>query len=257
MEWPARPSNVRVLLRSLALLVPVLTVALPSHAASLKGSKESIRIQTRKAQEHDYSYLATPGQVRDFVKQGFLVPVPGNANYELAGVSYPYARPELKLFLERLAAQYRRATGEKLVVTSLTRPTSKQPRNASRDSVHPTGMAADIRRSSNAKAQRWLEKTLLTLEAEGVIEATKERRPPHYHVALFADDYLAYLGAEAAEPAAASLASASPATVRVGAGDSLWGIAQRHGTTVDAIRSINELRSNRIYPGQLLRVPTR
>ena len=29
--------------------------------------------------------------------------IPGNEDYELAAVSYPFARPEVKLFIERLA----------------------------------------------------------------------------------------------------------------------------------------------------------
>jgi peptidoglycan lytic transglycosylase D len=39
-------------------------------------------------------------------------------------------------------------------------------------------------------------------------------------------------------------------TVR--SGDSLWGIAKRHGTTVDAIRADNGLRSDTLLPGQRL-----
>ena len=37
-------------------------------------------------------------------------------------VSFPFARPEVELFVQRLSGQYRRACGEQLVVTSLTRP---------------------------------------------------------------------------------------------------------------------------------------
>src|SRR5690606_40865182 len=38
----------------------------------------------------------------------------------------------------------------------------------------------------------WVESTLLMLEKEGVLEATHERRPPHYHVALFPRHYKRY-----------------------------------------------------------------
>jgi hypothetical protein len=107
-------------------------------------------------------------------------------------VSFPYARPAVRMFIERLASQYRAATRERLVVTSLTRPLDDQPRNASPLSVHPAGMAVDFRRPSKASSRQWLEKTLLSLENKGVIDATRERRPAHYHVAVFPDKYATY-----------------------------------------------------------------
>ena len=42
---------------------------------------------------------------------------------------------------------------------------------------------------------------------------------------------------------------------RVRSGDSLWSIAQRHGTSIAELRSANDLRSSRIYAGQMLTVP--
>ena len=131
------------------------------------------------------AFARTSADVYRCVDLGTLVRVAGNANFELDKVSYPFCRPETKAFIERLAADYRAATGEKLVITSLTRPISAQPRNASDLSVHPAGMALDIRRSNSGAAQRWLERELLALEGRGLIDATKERRPPHYHVAVF------------------------------------------------------------------------
>jgi len=215
-------------------------------SASLKGSQESVAVQNRVAQEHEFSYLKTSTQVRRFVDQGLLVNVPGNADYELSGVSFPYARPEVKLFIERLASQYKRATGEKLVVTSLTRPISRQPRNASSNSVHPCGMAVDIRRSNSSAARKWLERTLLTLEERGVLEATRERRPPHYHVAVFPTEYADYV-VDRGEPITVT-------SYRVRQGDSLWGIAHSHGVSVQEIRTRNQLRGNTIHPGQVLEI---
>ncbi|ADU30451.1 C40 family peptidase [Evansella cellulosilytica] len=43
----------------------------------------------------------------------------------------------------------------------------------------------------------------------------------------------------------------------VHAGDSLWRIAQAHHTTIQAIKDANNLTSNIIYPGQLLKLPAR
>ncbi len=228
---------------SLALVPPS-----PGAAASLRGSEASVRRQDHEADLHDFTRLRTPAQVRKFVSLGLLVPVPGNRDYELEGVSHGVARPEVKLFVERLAAQYHAATGEKLVVTSLTRPISEQPRNASELSVHPAGMAVDIRKSRSHAARRWLERVLLSLEKAGVLEATRERHPPHYHVAVFPEPYAGYvqrIGAEAP----------SDQVHRVRRGENLWEIARHYGSSVKGIKDANNMASARIYPGQTLRIP--
>src|ERR1700730_706468 len=46
-------------------------------------------------------------------------------------------------------------------------------------------MAVDLRRSDRRACRQWLESTLLALEGEGMVEATREHWPPHYHVAVF------------------------------------------------------------------------
>ena len=51
------------------------------------------------------------------MRRGDLVHLPGNADYTLKEVSFPYARPEIKLFVERLAARYHAHCREPLVVT--------------------------------------------------------------------------------------------------------------------------------------------
>ena len=44
--------------------------------------------------------------------------------------------------------------------------------NSSKRSVHPTGMAIDLRRPTG-KCLTWLRRTLVSLERSGVIEATE------------------------------------------------------------------------------------
>jgi hypothetical protein len=89
--------------------------------------------------------------------------------------------------------------GEKLIVTSLVRPTDLQPRNAHKLSVHPAGMAVDFRVPSTASERSWLEKALLGLENAGVLDVTREHTPPHYHVAVFPAEYVAYADAHEKE----------------------------------------------------------
>lgn len=237
-----------------------LLMTTPAHAPaqSLRGSSNSLDRQNRVASQHQFTYLTTSGHVDRFVGAGYLVRVRNNRDYRLHNVSFPYARPEVGLFIARLGQQYRAACGEQLVVTSLTRPQSRQPSNASSRSVHPTGMAVDLRRSNTRKCRAWLEDTLLFLESQGVVEATRERRPPHYHVALFPNQYVAYVDALARDngrPAVRVADASSEVEYRVRSGDSLWTIAKKHGTTVERLQSANELRGSRIYAGQLLQVP--
>jgi len=158
------------------------------------------------------------------------------------------------------------------VVTSLTRPTTAQPVNASDRSVHPTGMALDLRTPRTRSCRVWLEGVLLALERAGVAEATLERFPVHYHVAVYPRQYSAYVEAmrtrvtsapspSAPRPSAprptdtVSAAVAERLAYTVRRGDSLWTIARTHGTTVAELRSRNQLAGSRIYVGQVLEVP--
>lgn len=227
-------------------------LAAPGAAQSLRGSPATVERQNLAARTHDFTFLRDGAQVRRFVDAGYLVPVTSNPAYSVKRISFPYARPEVELFLSRLGRQYRDACGETLVVTSLTRPTTRQPWNASPRSVHPTGMAVDLRRSTNRYCREWLESVLLHLEGEGVIEAVREQRPPHYHVAVFPQPYARYVaGLESEQDAPGS--RTREAGYRVRPGDSLWTIARTHGVTLGELRAANDLRGNRIYPGQLLR----
>lgn len=174
--------------RIVALVVAVLGVAAaPAHASSLAGSRSSMTRQHDAAVELDYRFARTPAQVRKLADAGALVRVSPDTNLTLADVSFPYAQPEVRGFVQHLAAQYRAATGSRLVITSLTRPTALQPGNASPLSVHPAGMAVDLRVPASDSARRWLERTLLALEDENVLDVTREQRPPHFHVAVFPD----------------------------------------------------------------------
>lgn len=190
----ALPTRTSPLLALAAALATGTLAPATGAAQSLRGSPGTVERQSLAAERHGFTFLRDGAHVRRFVDAGYLVRVRGDANFRLKHPGwFPYARPEVRLFLERLGRQYRIACGEQLVVTSLTRPRSRQPRNAHPRSVHPTGMAVDLRRSSNRSCRRWLEDVLLRLEGEGLVEAVRERWPPHYHVAVFPEPYADYI----------------------------------------------------------------
>jgi hypothetical protein len=171
--------------------------AVPAAAdvpVSLRGSPGAMERQHGAAVEAGYTFVRTPAEISQLEARGELVRLYGNEDYGFReGVRSMVARPEMEIFIERLARDYRVACGEKLIVTSLTRSLDRQPRNAHRLSVHPAGIAADLRVSQNAACRAWLEETFLAMEEEGLADGIRERSPPHYHVALFPEAYMAHI----------------------------------------------------------------
>jgi len=217
----------------------------PVLAQSLSGSPASMTHQNQEAVRYGYSFLENAQAVNQFVDRGHLVKVAPNRYMELSDVSYPYARPGVKMFLDRLSAQYLAACGDKMVITSLTRPLNKQPANASSASVHPTGMAADLRIPQKSSCRSWLERTLLSLEGSGVIDVTRERHPPHYHVAVFTQSYEQYV----------TTMSDSSTEYVVRRGDTLSKIAGRTGVSIAQLRAANGMSGDLLQVGQKLQVP--
>ena len=235
-----------------------LVLAAPARAQSLRGSQASIDRMYHQALDEDLPFYETPSGVRNAVTKGRLVRLTPDATMTLHQVGYPYVRPSTRLFVDRLSQQYKDACGEQLVVTSAVRPARRQPANSTERSVHPTGMAVDLRKPTRAKCLRWLRTTLLDLEDANVLEATEEHSPAHFHVAVFPTPYTRYATARAKAESGVQLASHSSSTMtyKVHAGDTLWDIAREHRTTVDAILSANDLSDDVIRPGQELRIPS-
>ncbi|MCB1664827.1 MAG: LysM peptidoglycan-binding domain-containing protein [Pseudomonadales bacterium] len=293
----------------IALTTSLLLSSAFAQAQTLKGSRGSMERQYQVAVQNGYGFAKTASLVKDYVSQGELIQVRETRFMELHDVSFPYARPPVKEFIDKISAQYFAYCGEKLTVTSLTRPIDKQPNNAASDSVHPTGMAVDLRIPPLGKCRTWLERTLLSMESSDVLDVTRERRPPHYHVAVFPEvvhqfadtgdtsdheyvvrrgDTLSRIssitgvsvaqlksvnglrndtiiaGQKLQVPAAASspintvrsneVASYTETTHRVRRGDTLWRLAKRYGTTVDAISKLNDLAGDALQIGQVLKV---
>lgn len=249
-----------------AVAAALLLSALPAEAQSLlRGSRASVDRMYRQALSHELHFYETSSGVRRAHGRGEFVRLSGNGSYKLGSVSHPYVLPTTATFVERLAAQYRSACGEKLVVTSGTRPKSQRLANSVDRSVHPTGMAVDLRKPTKARCLSWLRNTLASLDKAGTIEATEERRPPHFHVAVYPEPYRRYVAAQGGTvrtasrgsdkaPARAS-AEESARSYRVRRGDSLWTIARRNSVTVEELKSANDLRSSRIRAGQILQIP--
>jgi hypothetical protein len=289
------PERHSVRLRVAAVAVMCAASATSAHAqrrpqfpAELRGSKASVQKMWDFAVDHGLTFYRTPSDIDQAVAAGKLVQLTGDSTYELSrGVGFSYATKEARQFVLYFAPQYFTACGTPLMVTSAARPTSRQPRNANPYSVHPTGIAIDIRRPPAGACQRWLRGALAQLEDQGFVEATEERHPVHVHVAvLTAPGTVASLPllANAGAPSRVAGASSpslpqavhvsnppgqatdaangevedriSTSTYRVRDGDTLWEIARRSGVSVRDLARANR-RSQRaaLRPGVVLRIP--
>jgi LysM repeat protein len=269
-----RPLQTFLFRAGLSLLIAAAMVSAAS-AQTLKGSRASVDLMYTTAHTHDLAFLKTPDDVYSAAESGALELISITGDLTLDRAKFPFVLPNTKRFVDSLAAKYRAGCGERLVVTSGARPIDEQPRNASPESVHPTGMAVDIHKPAEP-CLTWLRKSLLALENAHVIEATEEKHPPHFHVAVLrqlreppiralASSKPALGSSTPNSPATASRASSTSAsgdvslastntTYRVRAGDNLWTIAERHNMTVDDLKKLNGLKSSRLKVGTELKL---
>jgi hypothetical protein len=57
-------------------------------------------------------------------------------------------------------------------------------------------MAVDLRVPADSAQRAFLERSLLDLERDGVLDVTRERSPAHYHIAVFADGFARHAARE-------------------------------------------------------------
>ena len=245
----------------------------------LRGSKASVEKMYDFAQRYHYTFYLTPTNIDTAIARGRLVELPGDSTYELTrGVQENYATREAKQFVTQFAPQYLYACGTPLTVTSAARAMSRQPRNANPHSVHPTGIAVDIRRPPPGPCLNWVRGALSTLEQRGYIEATEERHPVHLHIAVLSapgsrvalPNLVQGMVAAARVPitpvqTASNVATANgevsltPAPARtyvVRQGDTLYDIANRTGVSVKAIADANgRAVLGTLKPGTTLKLP--
>jgi LysM repeat protein len=264
-------------------------LAIPPHAdaqragrqpEALRGSRESVEKMYDFAQRYRYPFYLTPSTLDDAIAKGRLVPLTGDENYELTrGVGFSYATTEARDFVMQFAPQYLAACGVPLTVTSAARPMSRQPRNANPHSVHPTGIAVDIRRPYPGPCLTWVRTALAQLEARGFVEATEEHHPVHLHIAVLRAPGARFTLPDLTNGVRVARQPTTPETTVAAAngdvslvaatndwartrvylvrdGDTLWDVAQKTGVSVAALaRANNRSPKSVLRPGTMLALP--
>jgi hypothetical protein len=166
------------------MLAPVAAPAgAPAAPLTLRGSTVAVEQAYVVARTQGVPFTASRREALREAEEGTFVRLAPSRDVRLKGVAMPYVRPATESFVASFGARYRRACGEPLTVTSALRPTSVRLANSVEKSVHPTGMAVDLRVPRNG-CRGWMRAQLLTMEADGLVQATEERHPAHFHVVV-------------------------------------------------------------------------
>lgn len=163
--------------------------------ASLVGGEVSSSEQQFKYAEQSGVVIITSDNFDGLVRSGDLVRLEGpNIRLRSARV-IPYVIPSTRDFVLQLAYDFgQQGCGELVVNDALRVAGSIMPSAASSFSVHPRGMAVDIRVNGiSERCETWMNTYLMENEAEGKVDATREhwkvvrgqRVPnPHFHLVV-------------------------------------------------------------------------
>ena len=100
----------------------------------------------------------------------------------------PYVLPTTAQFIYEIADAFSGAGCRGLRINDAARLVSERPSNGSVYSVHPAGMALDLRVINlSARCYEVLTNILSMAEMRGQADATREHRPPHFHVVVVQD----------------------------------------------------------------------
>lgn len=158
---------------------------------------ESLLQQNAVADRMHIARIQTKAELKELVRDGELVPL---RNTDALRVAIPadraFLRPWAAKALMDIAGDFHTVFGTPLQVNSAVRTVqyqrtlTRRNRNAAaplgpRASVHPAGIAFDIRRRGMTPTQiHWLQWRLLVLNTQGLVIVEEELRQPCFHVVV-------------------------------------------------------------------------
>lgn len=98
--------------------------------------------------------------------------------------SRPHVLPSTATFIYEVANEFAQTGCGKLTIRGAGRTIAERPSNGSHHSVHPAGMALDLRVWLSVECHAQLEEILAARERLGQADATREHNPPHFHVVV-------------------------------------------------------------------------
>lgn len=147
------------------------------------GEVSSSQQQLGYAQKQQLPFMATEAEYQTRISSGYFIRL--ESPFMEVHARRPYALPSTVVFVAELAREYYDEGCGLLVVKDALRLTSERPSNGSLYSVHPAGMAVDIRtKYIPTECADWLRTYISQKEAEGKVDGTQEWKPEHLHVVV-------------------------------------------------------------------------
>jgi Family of unknown function (DUF5715) len=158
-------------------------VWLDGRVSFVGGELSTSERQLAYAVARGIQLMHTEADYQNAVRSGQLVRL-NHPNLEV-GARRPYALPTTVRFISEVAEQFVTAGCGRLRINDAVRLTSERPQNGSPDSVHPAGMALDLR-VINLSEQCYavLFELLHAAERDRRADVTREWAPEHFHVVV-------------------------------------------------------------------------
>lgn len=135
------------------------------------------------ANAHSIPFIRTDAEYRRYIRSGHLVRL--EHPLLVVGARRPYVLPSTAQFIYAIVVEFNNAGCGRLRVNDAMRLISERPANGSPFSVHPAGMALDLRVINlSERCHTVLSELLHAAEAEGRADATREWFPEHFHVVV-------------------------------------------------------------------------
>lgn len=163
----------------------------------LHGSHDSLVRQNEEIDRLGLPRIADEQQLQELEQQHELVPIRESHILIVHPRLAPqdrFCKPWTRDFLQDLAAAHYGHFHTPIQVNSAVRTVAQQqrlrrynhnaaPTSGETESSHVAGLTVDVSRRGMGRAERkWMEKYLLDLKEQGLIETAEERREPVFHI---------------------------------------------------------------------------
>jgi hypothetical protein len=156
---------------------------LTGRVSLVGGEVSSSKQQFGYAMENQLPFMTNEADYETRIASGYFVRLEGP--FLEVHAKRPYALPSTVAFATEMSVAYNTFGCGRLVIKDTLRLTTERPKNGSPESVHPAGMALDIRtKYIPVECADWLRTYISQKEAEGKVDGTQEWKPEHLHIVV-------------------------------------------------------------------------